>query len=377
MPMLPANTAAAGFSIGQARSIVKDLFRPNPAIYWGDFLASFVVGTFGYALVRRVAPGSPQQALAFGISVVLYYRSALFIHEMAHFRDSQFKNFRIAWNLLCGIPFLTPSFTYYSHVDHHMRKHYGTNDDGEYLPLGTTGPRQILLYLCQPLLIPVLAVLRFLVLAPLGWICPPLRHWLQRHASTIVMDPTYVRPLPGRQSLRIFRIQESGCFLVCLGAAVLLVRGRLPIGFLYQGYATAVVILYLNHLRTLGSHRYTNATGEMTFTEQLLDSVNFPDSQLSGLIWAPLGLRYHALHHLFPSLPYHNLAAAHRRLMAELPADSAYRRTNCPSLPAALGALWQASRRAVPGRTVQPAPRAARGLSAASVGLGQRDCQPS
>ncbi|HWL73233.1 MAG TPA: fatty acid desaturase, partial [Burkholderiaceae bacterium] len=40
---------------------------------------------------------------------------------------------------------------------------------------------------------------------------------------------------------------------------------------------------------------------------------------------------YHALHHLFPSLPYHNLARAHRRLMAELPADNLYRQTVYPS----------------------------------------------
>ncbi len=82
----------------------------------------------------------------------------------------------------------------------------------------------------------------------------------------------------------------------------------------------------------------------MTFTEQLLDSVNYPDSRITGLIWAPLGLRFHALHHLFPSLPYHNMAAAHRRLMAELPVDSPYRQTNCPSLAAAIGQLWRESR---------------------------------
>ncbi len=62
------------------------------------------------------------------------------------------------------------------------------------------------------------------------------------------------RPLPSRQSLSIFRLQEAGCFLVCLGAAVLLVRGRLPIGFPIQAYCTAVAILYLNHIRTLGAH---------------------------------------------------------------------------------------------------------------------------
>jgi fatty acid desaturase len=57
-------------------------------------------------------------------------------------------------------------------------------------------------------------------------------------------------------------------------------------------------------------------------------------------LWAPVGLRYHALHHLFPSLPYHNLGKAHRRLMRELPADSPYRQTESPHLWASLRLLW-------------------------------------
>ena len=83
----------------------------------------------------------------------------------------------------------------------------------------------------------------------------------------------------------------------------------------------------------------------MPFVDQLLDSVNYPNSGLSGLIWAPVGMRYHALHHLFPTLPYHNLDEAHRRLIVALPADSPYRQTSSPSLPASLWQLWQIARK--------------------------------
>jgi fatty acid desaturase len=39
----------------------------------------------------------------------------------------------------------------------------------------------------------------------------------------------------------------------------------------------------------------------------------------------PFAIRYHALHHLFPMLPYHNLKAAHKYLLVHLPVESPYR----------------------------------------------------
>ena len=355
--MLKQAPSESNFSLAQARHIVKDLFTPNPWIYWADFLLSLVVGAVCFGLVRRWAPNfSIEQAVLFVLSAVLYYRAALFIHETVHLRDNTFKAFRFVWNMLCGIPFLMPSFLYYTHVDHHMRKHFGTDHDGEYLALGTTRPAKILLYLCQPLVIPILAVIRFAVLTPLTWISPGFRQFVHRRASAMIMDPTYVRPLPTRKTLRMFRVQEVCCFLLIIAFVLVavLVRGRAAIGFFVQAYFTAVFILYLNHIRTLGAHRYTNSGGEMTFVDQLLDSVNYPGFSLTAWMWAPVGLRYHALHHLFPSLPYHNLGKAHKRLMAELPSDSPYRLTGSPSLAASIRQLWRHSR-AVASEAVRPA----------------------
>lgn len=343
--MLKRADLTPSFSIREARAIIKDLFQPNPLIYWVDFLASLAVGGICFMVCRRYAtPLSLTQFVLFLVSCAAYYRAASFIHELVHLRTGTFRVFRIVWNVLCGIPFLMPSFLYFSHLAHHARKHYGTPDDGEYLPLATSPVRAIFIYLTQPFVIPVLAVLRFLVMTPLAWLSPRFRRWMHQRASSLVIDPSYVRPLPTAKELGAWRLQEVCCFLLTLGFAVSLALRVIPLTFLLHCYLTAVVVLLLNHVRTLGAHRFQHRGEELTFVEQLLDSFNYPRHGWIAEIWGPVGLRYHALHHLFPSLPYHALPEAHRRLMARLPVDSPYRETESDSLLASLKLLWRTAR---------------------------------
>jgi fatty acid desaturase len=110
---------------------------------------------------------------------------------------------------------------------------------------------------------------------------------------------------------------------------------------LLQMYLTGVVIIGLNNVRTLGAHRWTSHGTEMNFVEQMLDSINYPHHPLTAGLWAPIGLRFHALHHIFPTMPYHAMAKAHRRLMEHLPADSPYRQTEAKSLTSEIIALWR------------------------------------
>lgn len=345
--------AKPAFSLAESRGLVRDLFEPKPWIYWTDFLASILVGHACNGLVRGVflissLPPVAQyvlSAVAFVVSCLAYYRAVMFTHELVHLRSGTFTGFRIAWNLLCGIPFMVPSFTYYTHLDHHRRKHYGTKHDGEYLPWGNRNIWHLVYYMSQVFIVPILGVVRFGILTPLTWLHPKIRNWVHQHASSMIVDPTYIRPIPTSHDLRIIRLQEALCFAWILGVAIVppLFLGRWPVLFVLQAYCTALVILTINQVRTLGAHRWVNQGEEMTFVDQMLDSVNVGKTNLITEIWGPIGLRYHALHHVFPSMPYHEMRKAHDRLVEKLPADSPYHKTVEPSLTSALRVLWKRS----------------------------------
>ena len=97
----------------------------------------------------------------------------------------------------------------------------------------------------------------------------------------------------------------------------------------------------VNQVRTLVAHLWENEGEAMTVTAQYLDSVNVPPPAYLPALWAPVGLRYHALHHLLPSLPYHALGEAHRRITAALDRDSPYHKA---SYTGAIGLMGQIAR---------------------------------
>ena len=349
--MPSAADSTTNFSFTQARGFIGDLTKPNPTIYWIDFLVSILTGHVALHLLfflPRWYPWSSGMIAAiiacYVITVIAYMRALMFIHELVHLPKGKFKGFRFAWNALCGIFFLVPSFLYYPHVDHHRRKHYGTQRDGEYLPLSHQSRWMIVGFILQALVIPFLGLARFLLISPICWFVPGARRWVHRHASTMLVDPFYERNDASPSLMRIVVIQEFFVFLWCVW---FLIRGGLMRGewldpFWLVAYAVGVGVLVLNELRTLGAHRWTNKDeSEMTFEEQLLDTLNYPYRPWFTELWGPIGTRYHALHHLFPSLPYHNLGEAHRRLAEGLPKDSPYHKTTAISLTREIFKLWK------------------------------------
>ena len=161
----------------------------------------------------------------------------------------------------------------------------------------------------------------------------------------MVIDPAFVRPLPTRGELRYWRLQEAACFAYLVSLVSVLVLGIRPWMLVVDAYLVAVGVMMLNAIRTLAAHRYRHRGEEVSFVEQLLDSLNYPNRPILTGLWAPIGLGYHALHHLFPSLPYHALATAHERLMSGLPEDSPCRKTISPGLLTTILSLVRQARR--------------------------------
>lgn len=333
--------APTEFPMAQAKALCQDLFEPRAPIYWADFLFYDLVGWAAFVLAARSPAFSGAQAGFFLMAGFALYRAVIFVHELTHLRKGTFRTFHGAWNLLCGFPLMVPSMLYMGvHIDHHKQRLYGTKDDHEYFDFALERPYRIPLFLLTMLLAPAVFLVRFLVLTPLSYVVQPLRKPLWELASSLAVGSGFKRPLPDDRERRVWWVQEFLTFLYAALGVALMAGGLLPWKVLALWYAVAVFILFTNGLRTLVAHAYRNPPDHpMSFSEQFLDSINIPGNPLTTPLWAPVGLRFHATHHLFPGMPYHHLGEAHRRLKKAMP--DPYDRAERRSLVSALVGLWK------------------------------------
>ncbi|WP_225205029.1 fatty acid desaturase family protein [Novosphingobium huizhouense] len=324
-----------------AVDLTRDIARARPEIYWPDMLASAAIGYL--ALYGAIVATQPLVAVLLGaLSAVALYRALLFIHELTHIHRDALPGFRFGWNLLVGIPVLIPSFMYEGvHTLHHARTRYGTVEDPEYLPLALMKPWTLPVFALTALLLPIGLLIRSAILVPLGALVPPLRTLVWERASSLSINPQYRRRKPEGDFARMVFWQELGAsawawFVLGWSAT----HGWRPL-------AIAVAVLsataLLNQIRTLVAHLWENEGEVMSVTGQYLDSVNVPPPAVLTAVWAPVGLRYHALHHLLPSMPYHALGECHRRLRAEFGAGTTYDGANYPGLLPMIARLARSS----------------------------------
>jgi fatty acid desaturase len=303
-----------------------DFFRVKPARYWIDFLSSMFLAYSAGAVYLMAPIGSPLQIAAYPLAVFWIYRLGSLVHEVCHLGQHEMRAFKVTWNLLVGVLTLAPSpFFTRHHRDHHSARMYGTREDPEYIVnvFRPGSALSLIAYFFLMLAFPLIVFFRFL-LSPLTFLHPRLREWTLRHASSLTMNFRYERKVNRFDRWAITTIE----ILCCLRAAAMLAG----VGFglthwtrLVLFYSLGVGVLLLNQLRLLADHHFETDGGRLALDAHIRDSCNYTGRDFFTWLLFPYAIRYHALHHLFPTLPYHNLKAAHGYLVENLPADSPYR----------------------------------------------------
>src|SRR6478735_3435539 len=185
-------------------------------------------------------------------------------------------------------------------------------------------PWTLPVFLVAAALAPIGMLIRFGILAPLSLLSPKLRETVVAKYSGLQINPKFRRPQPEGDFRRQWLWMEGACSVWAIAFLAMVATGVIPLRAFFIFLAVAAGVMFLNQIRTLVAHLWENDGEPMSVTAQFLDSVNVPPPATLPALWAPVGLRYHALHHLLPGVPYHTLGEAHRRLCRELEAGSVY-----------------------------------------------------
>jgi fatty acid desaturase len=301
-------------------------------IYWMDLLSCGGIGWASFTVATQQPFGSLGHGVSLVVAVFALLRGLAFLHEIVH-HGASLRGFETAWFVLFGIPLAVPSLMYtHTHLDHHRDDRYATRLDPEYAPLASWSTPRLVAFALSGWAVPIALLARWALLTPLTWVIPGIRSWVVRRGSTLAINPEYERPWPDPKGARSWSIQEFAMLVASWGGLAVVAMGALSVRAALQWVFVVGAIFFLNQIRTLAAHRYCRYEQPVS---QLEDSVNLANNPLYALI-APLGLRFHALHHWRPGLPYHALGRIHRHYGAQEQSDLAYARSSGVTLGSAI-----------------------------------------
>lgn len=308
--------------------VQQHFLRPNIPLYYLDFTLSALLGNVFLLLATFAESWSAAQALYVFLAAIALFRANVFIHEAYHV-GKQLKGFIHYFNALHGFLHKLPMYCYTTHRYHHQPDTYGTMKDPEYEVLGDKSVFYNLVFapLVMMMILPVFLIVRWGILPfILPFMGRNIREKVYMWASTLEMNMQYERSAPTEAEKQIWVREDAGCALYTLATLWLVYAGVLPWHIIVVWYVVFYLISVMNFYRAMINHRYFSSFESTTHKQQVIDSITLPFSWANSWVY-PLGLGYHALHHMFPQIPYHNIGKAHRWLMQTLPENHPYRHT--------------------------------------------------
>lgn len=314
----------------------------------------FLTAIFGWSLFfygSTFPLFSLKQILIMIPTTFIIYRGAIFIHELAHFRK-KVEGFETWYNILFGYACNFPSYIYETHLYHHGMRSFGTSEDPEYKNMNYHSKWRILDPILNSLFLPFFGIVRFGILPLITPFLPRIaKEKIYLHASTLVMESKYLRPYKSAKELNMMMKNDLLCSLYKIVPIVLVYLGVLNVSVLIWWSIMIVIASALNMYRAKFNHKYFNEGQTMSDLRHMLDCITIEGSWVSEL-WAPLGLRFHTLHHVVQDIPYYNLKAAHKKLMLELPEGHPYRETVVPNFKTAAIEYWKSHSKSGPAYAI-------------------------
>lgn len=288
-------------------SIARAHFEIDLGRYHRDFALDFAGFLIGFAWLMQAQNGLAVAA-AYALATVSLHRASIFGHDIVHhYRDARLRRFRLLWDHTVGVVAMMPAARFMRpHIVHHSPGLFRTEKDPQYLTLRRDPRLAAVVLLLAPVALPLVSVVQTLV-AALGGAAG--ERAMERLSLRLGVDPANILEAKHRADV----VARSRVYAAALAALIVFApQALLPL------YAVMVGGWLLLALRVPLEHGLEELLRRRTdWDDQMADSFTI-ESPLADIL-QPHGMKYHTAHHLYPGVPYHNLAALHAELKAAHP----------------------------------------------------------
>ncbi len=294
------------------REHMQPFFKINKTLFWADFLISLSLFYLSYA-VSVIYWGQPLGIVSIIVVALTLYRVGSLLHDLSH-HSSKFKNlirlYEWTFGYVVGLTYLS----YTTHSSHHGIKTYGTNDDPEYSIVIQDLKKGVLISLATGVVAPLFLTVRYSIVALLMPFLPrSFQKVIFKYVSFQGFNHNFKRKWVKEEEVSQMAWREFPAGIMRTSVIVLIFLNMIPVSILYVYFISVSMAMALNMFRAVLAHHYGSENLSLDFSGQVQDSVNIEGGILMEL-FAPAGLQYHALHHLFGNIPGHNLRAAHKKM---------------------------------------------------------------